>query len=54
MPSWLRRRAYQGRAKECGVALPEFGEVCEHLASPTDYRPPHRGRRQRPVLERRV
>ncbi|MGW7614100.1 GNAT family N-acetyltransferase [Streptomyces sp. NPDC054766] len=26
--------------KEWGVALPEFGGVCEHLASPTGHRPP--------------
>lgn len=37
-----------------GVALPEFGGVCEHLASPTGHRPPPPGRRPRPVLERGV
>jgi len=40
--------------KEWGVALPEFGGVCEHLGSRTGYRPPPPGRRPRPLLERGV
>jgi GNAT superfamily N-acetyltransferase len=27
-------------AKELGIALPEYGGICEHLTSPPGYRPP--------------
>jgi hypothetical protein len=37
--------------KELGVTFPEYGGVCEHLASPSGYRTPPSARRPRPVLE---
>ncbi|MFE0799591.1 GNAT family N-acetyltransferase [Streptomyces sp. NPDC058812] len=40
--------------KELGVALPEYGGVCDHLASPPAFRLPHPERRSHPLLERNV
>ncbi|MEU0649153.1 GNAT family N-acetyltransferase [Streptomyces umbrinus] len=40
--------------RELGVAFPQYGGVCGHLASPPGYRPPPPGRHPRPVLIRNV
>ncbi|MEU5099767.1 GNAT family N-acetyltransferase [Streptomyces sp. NPDC020996] len=48
------RKFFPVLEEEFRVALPEFGGVCEHLASPTRFRTPSTGRRPRPVLERSV
>ncbi|MFC8442099.1 GNAT family N-acetyltransferase [Streptomyces griseoincarnatus] len=48
------KRFFPALEVELGVALPEFGGVCEHLASPAGSRAHPVSHRPRPVLERRV
>lgn len=52
--SWWTEQFFPALEKETGVAFPEYGGACEHLASPPGYRPPPPGRRPRPVLERNI
>lgn len=44
------KQSFPALEKELGLALPQYGGVCEHLSSAPGYRPLPPGRRPRPVL----
>jgi GNAT superfamily N-acetyltransferase len=46
------KQFFPAMEEKLGVAFPEYGGVCEHLASPPGYQPRPPGRRPRPVLKR--
>lgn len=48
------KRFFSVLEKEMGTVFPQYGGVCEHLASPPGYQPPPTDRRPRPVLERGI